>query len=210
LGNRCYIAGAGEFSGRILPERGDFVIAADAGYLELVSRSITPDLVVGDFDSLGRIPENASIALSPAEKDDTDLMLAVKQGLARGYTTFIIDGVLGGRLDHTMANIQILAYIANKGAQGLLLGRDICMTAISNATVKFISGACGYISVFSAGSVADGVTMDGLKYTLINSTLTYDNPIGVSNEFTGMPATISVKNGVIIIAWTGEPGFLNL
>jgi thiamine pyrophosphokinase len=192
----------------MLPERGDFVIAADAGYVELVSRGITPDLVVGDFDSLGFVPEHPDIVCSPAKKNDTDMLLSVKQGLALGYKTFFINGGLGGRLDHTLANIQVLVYISKRGARGILLGHDICISAISNEVAEFESGASGYVSIFSAGSAAEGVTLTGFKYPLDNATLECDYPLGVSNEFTGTPATIAVRNGALIITWAGEPGFL--
>ena len=202
---RCYIAGAGDFNEHSLPQKGDYIIAADAGYAALVSHKITPDLVVGDFDSLGNAPSHPSIIQSPPEKDDTDVMLAVKQGFFRGYKTFIINGALGGRLDHTLANIQILVYIANKGALGVLLGREMCITAITNGTARFNPGASGYISVFSAGDSAEGVTLSGLKYPLDNATIKNEHPLGVSNEFTGAQATVSVRDGTLIITWAGEP-----
>jgi len=202
---RCYIAGAGDFSEHNLPQKGDYIIAADAGYKELISRGITPDLVVGDFDSLGNVPSHPNIIQSLAEKNDTDVMLAVKQGFSRGLKSFIINGALGGRLDHTLANIQILAYIVKRGALGVLLGRDICITAITDGTARFKPGALGYISVFSAGETAEGVTLTGLKYPLDNAVIKNNYPLGVSNEFTGVPASVSVRSGTLIITWEGEP-----
>jgi len=205
LNERCYIAGAGEYADRWPPGRGDFVIAADAGYAELVARGIMPDLVVGDFDSLGSAPEHPNIVRSPAEKDDTDIMLAVRRGLALGYRCFIINGGLGGMLDHTLANIQVLAFISKEGARGVLLGRDICVTAVTDGSVAFAPGARGRVSVFCAGGKAEGVTLTGLKYELDNAALTSDYPLGVSNEFTGAPAIIRVSSGTLIITWAGGP-----
>ena len=75
---------------------------------------------VGDFDSLGQVPEGENIVRHPVMKDDTDMMLAVKLGLERGYTRFHIYGGMGGRTDHTIANIQTLAYIAGRGASAFL------------------------------------------------------------------------------------------
>ena len=203
LKTRCYIMGAGEYADHELPKRDDYVIAADAGYLELIARDIMPDLVIGDFDSLDRLPQHPNVIQSPAEKDDTDVMLAVNYGLSCGFETFIINGCLGGRLDHTLANIQILAYIAKRGARGVLIGRDMCVTLVTNGTISFSSGATGYISIFCAGNIAEGVSLTGLKYPLDNATLTCDYPLGVSNEFTGVPATVSVCEGKLIIIWTG-------
>ena len=205
----CYIVGAGEFSGRFLLSGDEYVIAADAGYAVLMGNGIMPDLVVGDFDSLGIVPEHPNLVSSPGEKDDTDMLIAVREGLARGYKSFIIDGALGGRLDHTLANIQILKMLAQNSAYGVLLGHDICVTAIANGTVSFAPAASGVISVFACGDKAEGVTLTGLKYNLSNAALTDCYPIGVSNEFTGEPATVTVKSGTLIITWTGSPFSLN-
>ena len=238
---RCFIAGAGEYTGLVSPLPGDYVIAADGGYAQLVSRGIVPDLVIGDFDSLGEAPDHPNIVRSPAEKDDTDMMLAVREGLSRGLGMFIIDGGLDGRLDHTIANFQILVYLARRGALGVLLGREVCVTAITNGSLKFYSGRentkaalkrgdiadaadtemrCGVsadssnsamrggISVFSAGEAAEGVTLAGLKYPLDGATITCDYPIGVSNEFTGTPATVSVRSGALLVTWTSGPELL--
>ena len=203
MNKRCYIAGAGEFCSEVLPEQGDYVIAADGGFESLTSHGITPNLVVGDFDSLGSVPEHPNVILSPVQKDDTDMMLAVRYGLEHGYKTFVINGGLGGRLDQTLANIQILAYIAENDARGTLYGQGVCVTAIKNGKIEFgpdmIKGAT--ISMFSAGGRAMGVTLTGLKYPLDNATLTSDYPIGVSNEFTGAPAVVSVRSGTLVIIW---------
>ena len=200
---RCFIAGAGDYCGSVVPGQGDYIIAADGGYTELISRGIVPDLVVGDFDSLGSAPEHPNVLHSPAEKDDTDMMIAVRQGFAKGCKTFIIDGGLGGRFDHTLANCQLLIYIAQKGARGYLLGRDMSVTAVTNGSVCFVPGAAGRISIFCAGGRAEGVTLAGLKYRLDNAALTNDYPLGVSNEFIGAPAVITVRGGTLIIMWTG-------
>jgi len=219
---RCFIAGAGEYTGLVLPGTDDYIIAADAGYAELISRGIIPDLVVGDFDSLGAVPDHPNIVSSPAEKDDTDMMLAVKEGLSLGFDMFVIDGGLDGRLDHTIANLQVLVYLSRNGARGILLGRKMCVTAVTDGSISFHPGrqypelelsGCdpiadteagmrGVVSVFSVGDAAMGVTLTGLKYPLDNATITCDYPIGVSNEFTGMPATISVNKGTLLVIWS--------
>ena len=208
VGKRCYIAGAGDFTGLYMPGPGDYVIAADGGYARLVSLGIIPDLVVGDFDSLGSVPDHPNTILSPVEKDDTDMMLAVKQGLARGYSSFIIDGGLDGRLDHTLANIQVLAYMSANAARGVLLGRDMSVTAVTNGSVVFRPNAAGRISVFGFDGRAEGVTLTGLKYALENAALTSDYPLGISNEFTGKISGVSVRTGTLIVMWTGGPDCL--
>jgi len=207
MNGRCYIAGAGEFVDSILPEDGDFIIAADAGYKSLTSRGIVPDLVVGDFDSLGEAPDHPNVLQSPIEKDDTDMMLAVKQGLERGYNLFTINGGLGGRIDQTLANIQILAYLAENDSFGTLLGIDTCVIAIKGGEVDLsVDKTIGKkISVFSHGEKTEGVTLKGLKYPLENETITNTYPIGISNEFVDEEVVISVDNGTLIIMWeTGK------
>jgi len=210
---RCFIAGAGEYTGLFVPGRGDYIIAADGGYASLVSRGITPDLVVGDFDSLGAAPNHPNVIHSPVEKDDTDVMLAVRQGLAHGFKSFVIDGGLDGRLDHTIANIQVLVHLTRNGARGILLGSDMCVTAVTNGQALFNPGGTTTdtaftrcISIFSAGDKADGVTLTGLKYPLRDAKITNEYPVGVSNEFTGKPAVVSVREGTLIVIWSGSPG----
>ena len=213
---RCFIAGAGEYTGLVFPGVGYYIIAADGGYEQLVSRNIAPDLVVGDFDSLDWTPDHPHMIHVRAEKDDTDMMLAVREGLARGHHTFIIDGGMEGRLDHTIANLQILVYLAGKGARGVLLGRGMCATAVVNGSIRFEPGRIdsaaarrGGISVFCAGETAVGVTLTGLKYPLNDATITGAYPIGVSNEFTGAPAVISVRKGALLVTWSGGPELLD-
>ena len=201
LTGRCFLAGAGDFCGCILPDAGDYVIAADAGYDYLLSAGITPDLVVGDFDSSGVIPNHPNIVLLSEEKDDTDMMIAAKEGLSRGLKTFIIDGGLGGRFDHTFANIQLLVFLAKNGALGYLIGRDICITAVSNGSINFPQGLTGNISVFSVDGNATGVTITGLKYTLKEGCLTSGEPIGISNEFIGQSAFVTVRSGTLAVMW---------
>jgi thiamine pyrophosphokinase len=208
MSNCCYIVGAGEFCGKMLPECGDYVIAADGGYAALKLHGIVPDLIVGDFDSLppyllDEVKKHPNIIYSPVEKDDTDMMLAVKQGLKLGYDHFVINGGLGGRLDQTLANIQILTFIAENDARGTLIGSEVCITAIKNSDFEIIPDFAkrGIISIFSMGGKAEGVTLKGLKYPLSNATITSDTPIGVSNELTGMPACVSVQNGILVIMY---------
>lgn len=166
---------------------------------------IRPDLVVGDFDSLGYMPKNENIIYHKPEKDDTDMMMSVKEGLRRGYRRFIIYGGLGGkRFDHTYANIQTLAYIAEHGAVGYLVGENTVVTVLKNGKMEFEKGEKGIISVFCAGGRAEGVCIKGLKYPLENAEFTHDMPLGVSNEFSGVESSIEVKNGSLIIMWNGD------
>ena len=204
----CIIFCAGEFSGLATPiEKGDYIIAADGGYRHTCQLGLTPDAVLGDFDSLGYAPENATVF--PVEKDDTDAMLAVRHGLERGYRKFVFYGALDGpRLDHTVANLQTLAFLADQGAAGCLVGTDHVVTVIRNGSRNFPAGCSGTVSVFCIGKDANGVTLENLKYPLESGTLTAAFPLGVSNRFTGRPARISVENGTLLVLCERQAGIL--
>lgn len=199
----CYIIGAwhGE-DACIRPREGDFVIAADGGYAALQALGVTADLVVGDFDSLGYVPQAEEVVQHPVMKDDTDMMLAVKLGLDRGYRNFVLTGSVGGRLDHTLANLQTLMYLAQQGARGMLYGEGTVITVLKDGSLT-LTGE-GVLSVFCLSGEARGVTEQGLLYGLDNAIMVSGYPIGVSNEFTGVPATISVTDGTLIILWSAE------
>ncbi len=197
------IVGAGDISEtKLTIPSGAFVIAADAGLEHLNSAGIAPDLIVGDFDSLGEVPSGGNVVAHEPEKDDTDMLLAVKEALARNAETIVIYGGMGGRPDHEYANIQTLAYIANKGAIGYLIGRGTICTAVKNGCLAFGSNMKGTISVFCVGDKAEGVDLVGLKYPLNNHTLTCDYPLGVSNEFTAVPSTVLVRAGMLTVMWS--------
>lgn len=195
--------------GKILPpKKNDLLIAADGGLDHLSRRHLTPHLTVGDFDSLGRVPEGDNIIRHPVEKDDTDTMLAVKTGLARGYKIFLLYGCLGGRLDHTYANLQTLLYLARQGAVGFLLGQGVAASVIRNGELKFSASYGGNISVFCPDGEARGVCLSGLHYPLRDAVLTSDFPLGVSNRFTGQPASVSVREGTLLVMWDQPEGTL--
>lgn len=195
----CYIVGAGEFSGGFIPEKDDFVIAADGGYEHLKNAGIRADIIIGDFDSLSERPSHQTIIELSKEKDDTDMMAALREGLARGYKSFMLYGGMGGRLDHTLANIQLLAYISQNGSRGYLIGSDMTITAITDGAIELPARQSGYISAFSHSDTSTGVYEKGLKYRLDDAVLHSSYPLGVSNEFIGKPAVISVKKGTLVI-----------
>ena len=114
----CYIVASMKTQYKIDKKPGDCVIAADGGYGQ--DCGCAPDFVVGDFDSLGYVPKGDGVQVHPKQKDDTDMMLAVKLGLSKGYDEFVLLGGIGGRLDHTLANVQTLAYLYSQGAKAVL------------------------------------------------------------------------------------------
>ena len=182
------------------------VIAAAGGLRHTRKLNITPDVVLGDFDSLGFVPQGANVF--PVEKDDTDAMLAARRGLAMGCREFLFYGSLDGpRLDHTVANFQTLQFLADRGAVGYLIGKDNLVTAVKNGSISFPAGREGTVSVFCLGPDAHGVSLKGLYYPLENGTLTSGFPLGVSNHFTEKPAEISVTKGSLLVLWDRKNGF---
>ena len=187
-------------------EKGDYIIAADGGLRHLEALSLKPDAVLGDFDSLGYVPQGAEVF--PVEKDDTDAMLAVRHGLALGYREFLLYGGLDGqRLDHTVANYQTLQFLADNGATGYLIGKDYIVTFIQNETIRFPESAEGIFSAFCLGEAAQGVSIRGLQYPLQNGTLTSGFPLAVSNHFVGAVAEITVEKGSLLAMWDRKNGF---
>lgn len=195
----CYIFAALETKTLpYIPNKQDYVIAADKGLDNLKKFGIKPDVIIGDFDSLGFVPSGENIKRLPVEKDDTDVGFAVNYAFELGYKEFFIYGAIGGLLDHTVANLQLSAYISSKGGKSVFVGDDVFVTSITNDTLK-ISNGKGRLSVFALSDKAEGVFLSGLKYPLENAVIENTFPIGVSNEFTDKSAKITVKNGTLLI-----------
>jgi thiamine pyrophosphokinase len=202
--NICYIFGALDTGiADFKPQENDLIIAADGGYSTLKKLNIKPDLVVGDFDSLGEAPKDEIVIKHPIKKDDTDTLLAVKIGLEKGYKTFVIYGAVGGRLDHTVATIQTATFVAENGGIAYIYEGNHTVTTIKNSSIIFKANAKGYISIFALSGVAKGVTIKGLLYELNDAEITPSFPIGVSNEFINKESEISVKDGVLTIIFEG-------
>lgn len=203
---KCIIFCAADFDGLLEPVAAeDYLIAADGGFAHVQALGLTPNCILGDFDSLGYVPEDSTVF--PVEKDDTDAMLAVRRGLSLGYREFLLYGSLDGpRLDHTVANFQTLQYLADRGARGWLIGKNSIVTVLKDGTLSFPADFTGILSVFCMGKDAEGVTLTGLKYPLEDGALTAGFPLGVSNHFIGQTASIRVKDGSLLVIWDRENG----
>ena len=208
--NICYIVGAMSLTPdlRPYPTPGDYVIAADRGFDSLMAYGVNPDLAVGDFDSLGHRPNHPNVIQLPAEKDDTDMVYALRKGMELGYRRFVLLGGVGGRLEHTLGNLQLLDWLACRGAQGFLAGEKTVATCVRDGkTIAFPPSMTGYLSVFCNSGAAEGVRLAGLKYPLEDYTLTGDFPIGVSNQFMDQEAEASAKKGSLILVWEDKGDF---
>ncbi len=205
--NKCYIFGSMPVTKlNHTIDDGDLVIAADGGLKNTEKFNIKPHYIVGDFDSLGYVPEGSNIIEHPVMKNETDTVLAVDVGFSEGYCEFIVYGCLGGRLDQTVASMQTALYVVEKGGNAVFVDEDTYATVIKNRLITFSSDCKGTISVFSYSDISKGVTEEGLLYSLTNEALTSAFPLGVSNEFTGKEATVSVEDGILNIIWQTETG----
>lgn len=207
---KCILIGAGEFAYSVIQrEKEDYVIAVDGGMRYCEQLGLEPDLYVGDFDSVEsaqrdklavierQYPERVK-RLKP-EKDDTDMLSALRHGLEQGYTEFYIYAGMGGRLEHTIANIQSLVFLKNHNAKGYLLDGTMSCFVLRNECMKWEAGKNGYLSLLAMEEQVEGVCICGMKYPLDNAVITNGFPIGIDNEFTGQDALITVKKGTLLV-----------
>ena len=199
----CHIVGAGECNELIIKkESGDLIIAADGGYAYLEKAGIKPDIAIGDFDSLNFSPVCEKVIKLNPIKDITDMYAAVNVGIEEGYSCFHLYGATGGRIDHTIANIQLIASLAQNKMKAFIHDGNTVITAICNDSLEFSKENKGYISVFSHSEKCSGVYLKGLKYMLENAELTNTFPLGVSNEFIGEKSEIIIGNGTAIVTYS--------
>lgn len=199
---KCMVVGAGDFFETKLPlSKGDFLIAADGGLNYLNALNIHPDLVVGDMDSVKVQYKEENHKIFSIKKDDTDTLIAVNEGLKMGYRHFFIFGGTGGRIDHSLANIKILEYLANSGARGFLFSKNEVITAIKNSEILFPQKYRGTFSIFAMGGDAVGILEKGSEYELLDYNLKSDSSIGVSNHFCGKEVRVSVREGRLLVVF---------
>lgn len=178
----------------------DHVIAVDAGFASLQELGREPDMALGDFDSLGYVPKARRVSRFPAHKDKSDLELALERAARREFDSIVVYGALGGRLDHTIANLQLMARFAEAGADVTAIGL--------NEAVHFVVGPdvydlplleSGTVSVFAMTPEATGVIERGLEYTLDDVTLNNRTTWGLSNELIGEEAVVAVESGTLVV-----------
>lgn len=198
---RCVIVAAGKINSDEIIKNNifydDYIIAADAGYTTLKKLNIVPNLIVGDFDS-SDTPENdiETIVLNPI-KDCTDTEFAVDTAVKKGFNEIIILGGLGGRIDHSFANITLVGKFKNKGVNLTLITEFQKIYALKDET-KSIAKSNSYVSLFAFGSECS-VTLDGMFYPLNDYILSPFSDLGISNEVTEPSGKITTQNGVLIV-----------
>ncbi len=212
---RCILVAASDFNEaafRSLVRPGDAVVAVDGGYASIVACGMRPCASIGDFDSLGFVPEGECVLRYPCEKDASDLELALEWAFERGFRHVAVFGALGGRLDQTMATLQTLHGMAKRGMDVFAVGKDCCVSIVVGGCVQgdgdqdgsagildLPAGFRGTVSVFSLCDVSRGVSEAGLLYALEGADLPNTVSLGLSNEFTGRASRISVECGALAV-----------
>ena len=181
----------------------DFIVCADGGYALARRESILPHAVVGDFDSLGKAPDSlpsgCRVLQANREKNETDTFLCLQYGIEAGCGSFVLAGGIGGRLDHTAANLQLLVYAVRRGHPMWMLDKNNRVTAMEPGEMR-IPRADGFkLSVLAYAGPCRGVTLENVKYPLHEAVLAEDFPLGVSNEFEGPEAVIRLKAGCLLV-----------
>lgn len=189
----------GEALEALTPEEGDLLICADGGYDAAVRYGLKPDLVIGDFDSMPfeHVRDCECIRL-PVHKDDTDMVVCLEEGRRRGYTHFRIAGCLGGRLDHTISNLQCLYDCALRGENVWMCDETnwVTIRLPGRHTLPRMEGR--KLSLLAYTPEVTGVTLRGTEWELTDATLTNRYPMGVSNEITAQWAELTFETGALM------------
>ena len=192
---RCVIIGGAEISNYefvreyLRPE--DFCIFCDCGLEHEAGLGVRADLVVGDFDS-HELPVDISpekLIVLPREKNDTDTMYAIRDGIRRGFEEFLLIGVIGARLDHTLVNVYGLLKLAMAGKFAKILDDYSEMEIILPGDVKRVSGEFRYFSLVSISGIARGVNITGAKFALEDGEIRSEYQFATSNEV--LPAHVA-------------------
>ena len=200
---RCVIVGGADINNySVIREQlraDDYVIFCDSGLKHLEQLRVKPGLIVGDFDSHENPRLNVETIVLPCEKDDTDTVYAVKEAINRGFDDFLLIGVIGARLDHTLGNVSILLYLDSLGKKGCIIDDYSEMEIVSDKPV-FICDRYAYFSLLNITGCAKGITITGAKYPLNGGEITCEYQYGISNEvLPGKEAMVSVADGRLLL-----------
>ena len=177
----------------------DYVVFCDSGLKHLDGLQVKPSLIVGDFDSHVNPHLDVETIVLPCEKDDTDTVFAVKEAVKRGFEDFLLVGVVGARLDHTLANTSILLYLDSLGKKGRIIDDYSEMEIVSSEPAS-VSEEFSFFSLLNITGCVKGITVTGAKYPLQDAEITCEYQYGVSNEvLAGESATVSVKEGKLLL-----------
>lgn len=204
---RCLIIAPlyeGEEREWLTPQPGDLLICADAGYRRAQAYGMQPDVTIGDFDSLGTLPEGGEIIRLPVEKDDTDMVVCLAEGRRRGYDEFIVAGALGGRFDHTLACLQCCADAALRGERVWLCDRQNRVTVLPPGEYAFEKMPGRKLSFLAYTPEVTGVTLTGTAWELRSAALTHTYPLGCSNEWRAESACLKFDEGLLVVTMSRD------
>ena len=201
--SRCVIVGGADINNyeyiRGCLREDDFIVFCDSGLKHLESLQVRPGLIVGDFDSHNNPHLDVETIVLPCEKDDTDTVFAMKEAMKRGYTEFLLIGVVGARLDHTLGNVSILLYLDENNAKGKIIDDYSEMEIVSDRPT-FITDDYSYFSLLNISGIARGVTIENAKYPLDNAEIKCDYQYGISNEVNrGEVAKVTIRDGKLLL-----------
>lgn len=201
---RCVIVGGADISNfEYIKSRlraDDFFILCDSGLKHMESLGKKPDLIVGDFDSHDNPHLEVETIVLPREKDDTDTVYAVKEAVKRGFDDFLLVGVVGARLDHTLGNVYIMLYLNKLGKRAVTIDDYSDMELVIPGKAAFIGDEYSYFSLLNITGCAEGITITGAKFPLDNAAIESEYQYGISNEvLPGQQAQVSLKKGSLLL-----------
>lgn len=177
----------------------DFFIFCDGGLRHMEALDVKPNLIVGDFDSHENPHMDVETIVLPCEKDDTDTVYAVKEAVSRGFKDFLLVGVIGERLDHTLGNVSILLYLDSLGIDATIID-DYSKMSIINKGTAYIDDSYSYFSLLNITGTASGIVIKDAKYPLDNGEITSEYQYGISNEvLPNKTASVSVAEGKLLL-----------
>lgn len=200
---RCVIVGGADINNfkyiRNCLQKDDFIVFCDSGLKHLENLQVQPSLIVGDFDSHDNPHLDVETIVLPCEKDDTDTVFAVKEAIKRGFNEFLLIGVVGARLDHTLGNVSVLLMLDKTGKKGKIIDDYSEMEIVSNEPA-YIDDSFAYFSLLNISGTAKGITIENAKYPLESAEITCEYQYGISNEvLPGKTAKVSVNEGNLLI-----------
>ena len=200
---RCVIVGGADINNyeyiKSCLHNDDFIVFCDSGLKHLEALQVKPGLIVGDFDSHDNPHLDIETIVLPCEKDDTDTVFAVKEAIKRGFDDFLLIGVVGARLDHTLGNVSILIYLDSLGKKGSIIDDYSEMEIVSKETA-YIDDSFRFFSLLNITGIAKGITVKKAKYPLKDAEITCEYQYGVSNEvLPGMRAEVTIKEGKLLL-----------
>ena len=200
---RCVIIGGAEIRNyetvRPYLRQDDFFIFCDSGLYHLKKLMVRPDLIIGDFDSHPKPDLPVETIVLPREKDDTDTGYAAREAVKRGFSDFLLLGVIGGRLDHTLGNVSLLLWLEEQGKTAVAVD-DYSQMKIISRQKAYVTEDTAYFSLLNITGEAKGLSITGAKYPLNGAELRCEDQYGVSNEvLPGETAAVTLEKGRLLL-----------